>query len=367
VVSVALLLIALLLAALVALFAGTQRPLPAPFGPARNGVVAYESGGDIYTADPVTGEGTAIVTGPERDVGPRFSLDGSRIVFERKLDAARSQLYVVGADGGSITLITPEPIALAPGASGRAWERYKVSPDGQTVLFSMLGAGGSVIGITEADGGGVRQLDVGMSAIEPTFRPPDGAEILFVGSGAVEAGLFAVDPATGTVREILIVAPGMGLAGASWSPDGSRIAYWMWDTSIMGMSAKSHVVASDGTGDRELPSPPGSIWNAHAIWSNDGTRLFVAHGFTNGNDDVRGWVTPADGTSAGVEVAPAGTVETECCAAWLWSPDDSVILGRSAPLRGEPLPQLVIDVAGKKAAPAPWTSSSDPTWQRLAP
>ena len=50
-------LVALLLLALavsLAIVAGSQRHVPAPFGPAANGVVAYEAGGDIFTADPAT-------------------------------------------------------------------------------------------------------------------------------------------------------------------------------------------------------------------------------------------------------------------------------------------------------------------------
>lgn len=366
-VSLALVLVALLIAALVAVFIGTQRPVPAPFGPARNGVIAYETGGDIYTADPVTGEATAIVTGPDNDVGPRFSLDGTRIVFERRVGGARSVLYVAEPDGSNVRLITPEPVALAPAYLGRTWEQYKFSPDGRSVLVSVLGDGGVTIGLARTDGSGIQVLDLGMSATEPTFRPPDGAEILFVGSGTAGAGLYAVEPVSGRVREIMTVRSGMGLAGPSWSPDGSSIAYWAWDTRLMGLSAKSRIVNADGTGDRELPSPQGSIWNAHATWSNDGRQLFVAHGFTDAFDDVRGWVAPADGSSAGVEVAPGTSVETECCAAWIWSPDDALILGRSVTLSGTPEPQIVIDVAARTASLARWTSASNPTWQRLAP
>ena len=84
-IAVAFVIIALLLAA-VAVFIGTQPRLPAPFGLARNGLIAYDAGGDIYTADPETGVATAIVSGPETDVAPRYSPDGTHIVFERKLD-----------------------------------------------------------------------------------------------------------------------------------------------------------------------------------------------------------------------------------------------------------------------------------------
>ena len=365
-VAMAMLLMALLLAA-VAMFVGSQTRVPAPFGPARNGLVAYEAGGDIFTADPVTGEASPILTGPETDVGPRFSLDGTRIVFERKIDFARGQLYTVRSDGTDLRLLTPEPLTLAPGDYGRAWEKYEFSPDGQAVLVATLADGVPGIAIAQTDGTGVRHLDVGMAASEPSFRPPDGAEILFVGRGSMGRGIFALDPSTADVRTIRILTPGYDLAGANWSPDGSRIAYWSWDPTAFEMTAKTHVVAADGTGDRELPSPAGAVWDAHSTWSNDGTQLFIVRGYTNDYEDVRGVVLPADGSSVGVEVAPSGSVETGCCAAWIWSPDDSKLLGRSRALRGAPVPQVVIDVATREANPALWESASDPTWQRLAP
>src|SRR4029077_10274830 len=117
--------------------------------------------------------------------------------------------------------------------------------------------------------------EVGMQADEPTYRPPDGREILFIGRG-VEPGLFIFDRTTNRTSEIVRMKPNFDLAGASWSPDGSQIAYWTWDGTVDGLAAKSHIVNADGTDDRELPSPPGAVWNAHATWSNDGKRLFLA-------------------------------------------------------------------------------------------
>jgi len=366
-ISMAIVLLALLIAA--AVVVGTRPRLPEPFGRAGNGLVAIETAGDIYTVDPVTGVATAIVAGPETDTGPRFSLDGAWVVFERQIRADRGHLYLVRPDGTDLKLLTPEPLSLAPGDSGRAWEKYEFSPDGESLLIAALIDGVPTMAIAPVDGSGPRRLDVGMPAYEPSLRPPDGAKILFVGRAVGRAGLFTVDPAGGALREILTVPNGFDLAGASWSPDGSRIAYWSWSTAptTEGFTARSHVVNADGTGDRQLPSPPGALWNAHATWSNDGKYLFLAHGFTPGTDDVRGFVLQADGSSFGTEVAPAGSAETECCAAWMWSPDDSKLLGRTSPLRGEPVRQVVIDIATREARPAPWTSASDPTWQRVAP
>jgi hypothetical protein len=365
-IAIALIVIALLVAAVVALIAGAQPRIPAPFGVAHNGLVAFERDGDIYTADPATGVERAILTGSQRDVGPRFSFDGTRILFERKVDYVRSQVYLAKSDGTGITLLTPEPLTLVAGDVGRAWEKYQLSPDGQTVLIATQTAGVPSITLARADGTGARRLELDMSASEPSFRPPRGAEILFISHGLEGFGLFAVNIATEKVRPIQLIPNGHGLAGASWSPDGSHIAYWMWDESADGQTARTHVVAADGTGDRELPSPPGAIWNAHATWSNDGKRIFIARAYTSGFDDVRGAVLPADGSDFGVEVAPAG-VETNCCAAWMWSPDDSKLLGRTSPIGGTPQKLVIIDLATKTVSSVPWTSTSDPTWQRLPP
>ena len=78
--------------------------MPQPFGRAANGLVAYAAAGDIYTVDPVTGVSTAIITGPETDVNPRWSRDGTHIAFERKAvgDSGPGLVYVARADGSDV-------------------------------------------------------------------------------------------------------------------------------------------------------------------------------------------------------------------------------------------------------------------------
>ena len=45
-----------------------------------NGSITFSHGGDIYVADPRTGISKAIVTGPETDIAPVYSRDGTRIL-----------------------------------------------------------------------------------------------------------------------------------------------------------------------------------------------------------------------------------------------------------------------------------------------
>ena len=368
-ISIAALTIALLLVA-AAVFIGSQPRLPAPFGIARNGLIAYDAGGDIYVADPETGEASAIVSGPETDVAPRYSPDGTHIAFERKLDTGLGQLYVMRSNGTDLTLITPDPLKLTEPLLGEPWEPYQFSPDGRSVLIAVAEGSKATISIAQSDGSGIRRLDVGMWAYEPSFRPPDGAEILFVGNPGIVGkahGLYAVEPSTGTVRTILEPSPVLDVAGAAWSPDGSRVAYWAWGGQAEGINARVHVISADGTSDRLLPAPSDAVWQATFAWSNDGSRLFVLRGYTPGFEDVRPVVIPADGRSSGVEFRVPRAFNGNCCANWEWAPDDSRVLGTPANAAGEPVQQVIIDPETGVTQPAPWTSTSDPTWQRLAP
>lgn len=361
-------LVAILVAAAFAAYIGAQGRLPAPFGPAQNGLIAFESGGDIFTVDPVTGAAVAIVTGPEVDVGPRYSRDGTHIVFERKREGGRSELYVARSDGSELRSITPEPILLQPSLLGEPWEHYQFSPDGQSVLITTANGPTGGLSIASLDGNSVRPIKVGMAVYEPSFRPPNGAEVLFIGDGppGTAHGLYAVDLVRGDVRTIIDPSSIYDIAGATWSPDGSQIAYWRWGGPGDGITAHTRVAAADGTNDRALIEPPGTVWSVGADWSNDGTRLFVIRGFTSAFDDVRPAVVPADGSSAGVEVERGTPIVQECCASAEWAPDDSRILVTPAGVAGQPGQQLLIDPTTGRTAAAPWDTTSDPTWQRQA-
>ena len=70
-------------AAILAVAIGTQRRLAPPYGPADNGLIVYQQGGDLYARDVVDGQGRVLIGGVSTDVFPFFSLDGSRLAFLR--------------------------------------------------------------------------------------------------------------------------------------------------------------------------------------------------------------------------------------------------------------------------------------------
>ena len=123
---VALLILALAVGGL--LLIGSQPKLPAPFGLAVNGQVAYANGGDIYTVNPAAGTAAAVVTGAETDLGPVWSRDGSSLAFERKLSgpSGPGRLYVARSDGGGLVAVTGLVADLYS---------YAFSPDGREVMY----------------------------------------------------------------------------------------------------------------------------------------------------------------------------------------------------------------------------------------
>ena len=174
----ALVVLALLVLALVSavLYAGSQqRHLPAPFGPAANGVIPYVSNGDLYVGDPITGESRLLVGGPEDDALPQFSPDGTRLAFKRDVGTTSIKpidIYVVGADGSDPTQITPEPI----------WDSKSISwtPDGRASpsFRSSTPAPTSSTCTTPAATDPSRRSRQPAEWIS-SFRPPDGRRSCF--------------------------------------------------------------------------------------------------------------------------------------------------------------------------------------------
>ena len=360
-------LLALLLGLIAALAVGARPHLPAPFGLARSGLVTYASGGDIYTVDPVTGRSTAITSGPETDLNPRWSRDGTRVVFEREayFGAGSDYLYVARSDGSHLTRVTPQPLPITS---------YDFSPDGKELLISVNPAGntglpGLVIAAT--DGSGMHQLDVGMPATNAAWRPPDGSEIMFMDRGNDSDGFGAIHLVSAQGGPVHTILKDDGAAGRyrghpEWSPDGSMISFGEW-TDRNSVDVQTHIIRADGSGDRVLPLPPGAVWQAPYGWSNDGTRLLVIRGYTGGGDKARPAAIPVDGSGFGTEIPYPGGMDVGSTSTWEWAPDDSTILGTPWNTSGDLLGQLLLDPVHGTSRLVPWSSDSQPSWQRLAP
>jgi dipeptidyl aminopeptidase/acylaminoacyl peptidase len=369
--TVALLLLALVVGLMIV--AGSQRHIPAPFGPAANGLVAYEKGGDIFTADPMTGVSTAVITGTERDINPRWSRDGTRLAFERKgdSDSGPGVLYVARADGSHM-------VQLKTAATFAQIDGYEFSPDGKELLITYKSGWSPAFLIAATDGSGFRTLPVARLAGYAAWRPPDGSEILLMDVDDGQhpcCGIYAINAETGSIRDILAIEPGRLRSYPRWSPDGSLISFAEW-VPADGLTVQTHIIAADGTGDRILPSPPGTVWQGTESWSNDGTRMLVVRGYAPDEAGARPVAIPVDGHDTGVEIEWLSTVMSPTDPwAWEWAPDDSLILGAPTNERGAygdqvllgPVDQVLLDPVAGTSRTLPWSSVSLPSWQRITP
>jgi Tol biopolymer transport system component len=358
-------LLAILVIASLALYAGSQpRPLPAPFGPAANGSIVFAMDGDIYTADPRTGVSKPIVTGPERDTEPVFSLDGTRVLFSRPSDSGPGRLLFVSRDDGSgLVQVTTEPL--------RGVSDWSFSPDGRSITAFASGDQGMSIVVIPSDGKSPPKFYPVFATTgdgPPQYRP-DGSEIMFIGQEPAKPnrGVYGLNIATGVVRPI-VPPPSkpFDIFGASWSPDGTHIAYGMHDGSSGLITARTHVVAVDGTGDISVDTDPNSVANVGFAWSNDGTRLIISRFFGAEGSKAGSAIVPIDRSTPGIEVeCPPGAPTNDCSANWTWSPDDSLLLGTLDDAGGG-TPQFLADPHTGQIRGAPWTASGHPVWQRLA-
>jgi dipeptidyl aminopeptidase/acylaminoacyl peptidase len=349
---IALLVLTLLAAALIV---GSQKPrqLPAPFGPAANGSVIYSAGGDIVSVDPVTKTAKAIVSGPELDFDPVWSRDGSRFAFMRQ---TADGIYVARSDGSDVRLVVPVSSGnLLP--DGEILE-YSFSPDGSELLVAIR-CGQTLIGKT--DGSGVREL-VGVNTYGDARFRPDGKQIAFTQCGESGIGLVNAD---GTGLRDMAGPLGPYQYGApSWSPDGSSLVYHRWDSTADAWTVRTRIIGADGAGDRALRVTPESDFDGLPAWSNDGKRLGVSLGV---GKDIYAAILPVDGTGAIVRSSVPLVTELVCCTALEWAPDDSFVLVTPIDEQAQPGQQMLLDPLTGDIRPAPWTTTSPPSWQRLAP
>jgi WD40-like Beta Propeller Repeat len=354
-------LIALLLAAAVAVFVGAPLQRPAPlFGPAANGVIAYEVDGDIHVGDPAAGAGRAIVAGPDRDLKPRFSRDGTRLAFVREGEGRAGRVIVAAATGQGQTVVTPDPL---PGIG-----ELTFSPDGSQVLIAAKPDGEDRLGLAESDGSGFRWLDTQGAAYAPTFRPGDPSTILFVGVPVEPTGgesLRTLDLDTGVVTTLIEATPGRVYNGAPrYTDDGQRIAFSHWVPDLV--TSAVFTMPADGSAEPvAVPSPPTICCEGFPVWSHDGTKLALIR-----------WYDPVGEVFAVVDPAVGGTglefdVGTMGVGTHAFSPDDRYILAvpflRGSETGTERMPQVLLDVSSGQVVPPGWTATSDPAWQRLAP
>jgi Tol biopolymer transport system component len=317
IVMVALLIVAL---AATALFVGSQpRPLPLPFGPARNGAVVFDEGGNVFIADELTADTRGLLVGPETDGSPGFSNQGDKIAFIRVGDGD-FQVMSMLPDGSSV-----ETLAKLPGEFyGYGW-----SPTGDALLvnFTESGITGFRYAIVNADGSGYRELNLGRPADYAGWRP-NGKHIVFRGQlDDGKAGIFIADADGTNIRQLPIESVDMvDFENLSWSPDGKHLSF-MSAGEVLGTKLhwQSAIADIDANGEMTDLRPLRLDFDSSAergpAWSPDSSRLAV---LIDQLPNRQVGIVNADGT--GYQLVGPQTSASKNILGYTWSPDGKTLL-----------------------------------------
>ncbi|HYC89018.1 MAG TPA: protein kinase [Thermoanaerobaculia bacterium] len=181
-------------------------------------LIAYVSARDgtrrIWLKQLADGTEAPVTAGPD-DSAPRFSPDGSALLFTRA-----NALYRVGVVGG-------DPRKLVDNAFDGDW-----SPDGRRIAFirdvSRSGGRASTVCIAPVDGGAVREIATSSEAelTAPRWSPDQRWIAVNVRPrGTTPGSILLVDAESGERRTLSREAPHGLLSGAAWTKSGDALVY----------------------------------------------------------------------------------------------------------------------------------------------
>lgn len=201
---------------------------------------------------------------------PAVSPDRRHIAFVRAFGGIRDDviahqgIYVMRLDGTRVRRVSLPPTRTAEDGQPQ-W-----SPDGKRIVFQRVNLTARprdkrAIFVVNADGTRPRRLTPWrMNAGDGADWSPDGSRILFRSPDLgtfLDSNLYTIRPDGTGLRQLTDVPRTTRLYSASWSPDGTAIAFGL--EGVDG-AADVHTMRADGTGAAPLTRTP--QWDSAPDW-----------------------------------------------------------------------------------------------------
>lgn len=257
-------------------------PTPEPLGPRI--VFVSNRGGDpdslsLFILDIESGEIIPLDTGFDQVALPRWSPDGSKILFVVK---DIWNLYTIDSDGSNLTQITnfrSNNADWSPDGSKIVFQSdHQKEPENTPDIYTMDITGDNLVKILE-------DLPV------PDFNPRWSAgsdQIMFISGRTGTFNVFLMNPDGSDI--VPVTAGGAPVINASISPDGSRVAFVYPQG---GKFTDLYTIASSGALDSVVRLTKDATFDDGPCWSPDGGKIFF-YSDRSGNFDL--WMINADGT-----------------------------------------------------------------------
>lgn len=266
-----------------------------------------------------------------------------------------SQIYSVSKTGGARTKLTNTPKAKN--------EQPEWSPNGKKIVFARRPDGRTQdwdLMIMNADGSGVKGLtNTGAKQEKNPTYSPDGKKIAFEMTYQGTQDIYILTIATGDI--VRFTDNGDDNTDASWSPDGTMIAYSR-DVDDIGLGT-IEVDALDHSAQYTIPKgeSSGSKSDAWPNWSPDGTKIVFTRYQTFQDSEI--FVAHVGSSKISVEQLTDNGTDTYDRAA-AFSPNGAKIVFSRADGEGDgDLYLMNAEGGGESRLTTASVTEFDPNWQ----
>jgi Tol biopolymer transport system component len=291
------------------------------------------------------------------------SAGGTKIVFGSVRNGGDHDIYVMGLDGSNQTRLTSHPAYD---------DQPKWSPDGSRIVFMSDRSGNFDVYSMNADGTNQTRLTSSPAAEGFPVWSPDGTRIAFVLGDLRNPSTFEiyVMNADGSNR-IRLTNDSLIDGVPAWSPDSTRIVFMSGGPSVMDPNSfEIFVMNADGSNRIRLTN--NAVVDGQPSFSPDGTKILFANGDAMNPNGIEIYVMNANGSN---RLQLTNNSVTDGFPAW--SPDGTKIIFASGDVFAETAVELfVMNADGSNRTRltinstldwfADWQPSVVPLWQPVA-